>query len=111
MKYEDRTKLSNDPIPATASDTNGDVVPIPTLPFASIMNRVVVESPAVVLDTDNRGKALDDDAEYRVRSEDGDVVPIPTLPPVVAKYVELAEVKDVVEAYKNCEAVVDVAVK
>lgn len=40
----------------------------------------------------------------------GDVVPIPTLPPPVAKYAAPDEVRAVVDAYRNCEAMVDVAI-
>ena len=39
------------------------------------------------------------------------VVPMPTFPPLVAKYAEPLEVKAVVEAYGNTEAMEEVAVK
>jgi hypothetical protein len=80
VKYEDLRKLSNDPIPATARDTNGDEVPIPTLPLALIMKRVEVAVPAVVEPMANSEYGLDDDAAYSDSSAYGVDVPIPTKP-------------------------------
>lgn len=76
-----------------------------------MMKYVVVDSPAVVDETERRGKAVDDDALYSVSRDEGDVVPIPTFPPAVARYAAPVDVRAVVDAYGNVEANVEVAVK
>ena len=48
VKYEARTKLSNEPIPATESFQLGEVVPRPRLPALSILN-LSVREPVVFL--------------------------------------------------------------
>ena len=48
IKYEARTKSSKEPMPATANFQFGELVPIPTLPFANTVIRVEVAVPPVV---------------------------------------------------------------
>jgi hypothetical protein len=69
----------------------GLVVPIPTLPFAKTVIKVVVEVPALVEAIANNGVLLGVVAELEIeRIEYGEVVPMPTLPADETYKVEVA---------------------
>ncbi|MDD4901506.1 MAG: hypothetical protein PHS62_05435 [Patescibacteria group bacterium] len=61
----------------------GDVVPIPTFPFANTVIKVEVDVPAVVLAIVKSGVLTAVEAELEMESREyGEVVPIPAWPEV-----------------------------
>ena len=67
------------PLPWTAKSLPGVVVPIPTLPFASMMNAVVVaEAVEVEIVKSGRLESVAVDVPTTERIAHGVVVPIPT---------------------------------
>ena len=83
----------------------GEDVPTPTKPLLFTINEVAVDEPMT------NWLAASPAVGLTARVAHGVVVPTPTAPPAVAKYAEPLEVRAVVEAYGNAEAVVVVAVK
>ena len=67
-------------MPWTLSCCEGEVVPIPTFPFESMMKAVEV-AEAVDVESVNRGEVFEESATTDSFAQ-GDVVPIPTLPVV-----------------------------
>lgn len=100
-------KATPEPVvaPTTDSFAYGEDVPMPTFPLLVTMKFVAVEDPMTNWFAAWPAIGLTASVAH------GDVVPIPIFPPAVARYAEPDDVNEVVEAYGNMEAVVEVATK
>ena len=69
--------------PWTSSRSNGDVVPIPTLPFGEIANAIVVFAP--VVEATSKSGLLWPEVAWTASEAQGVVLPIPTEVPLKTK--------------------------